>query len=116
MTTEKSIEAFREVVEKLEWFLSENSSSGWVEDEGSKNAQETVLECMVLLTKFSFYFPRTISSSTYKVLGLWHDINTKKNKKDDVEELAKMMHNASNETMKLIERIQEHVGVDKKES
>lgn len=115
LVAEKSIEAYREIVEILEWFLSEYTSTEWLTEKGEAKAWELVLEGKKLHTKYSVYFPNTISSHYFFVLGLWLKIYTKKHKKDDVEELTKMMHSASNETMNLKELIQKHIGVETKE-
>lgn len=115
IVTEKSIEAYRELVGILEWFVSGYSSSEWLTEDGSKKAREMVNECLELHTKYSVYFPRTISRDIFKVLGMWHDAITFKSKQDNLNEFVKLMHHATNETINLKRRIQKHIGVETKE-
>jgi len=122
---ENSLEAFRKLVENIRVVESSTSASLFIdgvptplrfkiEESKGKQAAEAALECMEFVTQYGIYFPNTIVDSAFEVLQQWGDLGDNKGGEWSEEDYESLIA-AHEKTVKLIERIQKHIGVEPKE-
>ena len=106
IATEKSIEAYREFVEKaIDIPLVEFAAM-----------EDAIFEWTTVYQKNRLYFPKSISNDFYDVLSEWTNlIENKKNDKLTEDEVQQIYRNCTTKLGGVIDNIQKHIGLETEE-
>jgi len=127
LVTEKSIEAYRDLVENL-YRIEANififriaegfsESKEKVDDNLLPDAVEAADECYKLIERYRVYFPSRVVDSTRKVLGQWVELAGYQSgaTKEEIDKEFELLEAAKKSTANLIKVIQKLIGVEVKE-
>ena len=125
IATANSLEAFRKLVENIRVVETNTSASLFVdgvptplrfriEESKGKQAAQAALECMEFVTQYGIYFPNTIVDGTFEVLQQWVDLSDSKGDEWNEKNYESLIA-AHEKTARLIERVQNHRGIEPKE-